>query len=344
MPIDLTTGVPGSGKTLYTVAKVLQDYLASPVKNGDELVQRRLMVGGIPELLLPHEPIGVPTFDPEAPAKSDAPTLADRRPGDPPLDVERRADNWWLWCMPGDVIVVDECQRLFRPMPAGRKLPPWIAALETHRHYGVDFVLITQHPQLLHVNVRNLVGRHRHVRRMFGRAFTVIYEWDHCTSPDRTKNAVKTPWRYDTKAFGLYKSAELHTKHRHKLGVAFVVTLLVIPTAAFAWWYAIDRQQGALKPPAAKTAAAPAPGASSPRVAPAVAVVPPPALLPQQVISGGYCTASGCVCYSMAGYRHAVSSDGCRRWLANPPIDYWQTQAPRIEREADQPRTEDPST
>lgn len=378
MPIELTTGVPGSGKTLYTVAKVLQDYLASPVKHGDQTIPRRLMVGGIPDLLLPHDLVEVDAV--AADEFDDMWCEVRRLPGEPPLtsvvlveyvedrrtlrryrapadvgalnvldtvDVVCRAINWWVWCLPGDVICLDECQRVFRPMPAGRKIPQYIAKLETHRHYGVDFVLITQHPQLLHVNVRNLIGRHRHVRRMFGRAFTVIYEWDHCTSPDRTKNATKTPWRHDRKAFGLYKSAELHTKHRHKLGYALVALFAVIPAAAAAWWYAMDRQKAAtasFTASAAPSTAASQPHRASPQptaLATPVAVKPP---APQLQIAGGYCVGEVCVCYSAAGFRHAVTSDGCRRWLDNPPIDYWQLPAPRIEPEPTPAATTEPTT
>jgi len=210
MALYLTTGVPGAGKTLYTVAKALPAIQAQEFEYQGSKMQRRLMVGGIPNLLLEHELIDVPVVDVET--YKDEWSSMRRDPGDAPLDVPNRADNWWLWCKPGDVIVVDECQRLFRPMAAGRKIPAFIAKLETHRHYGVDFVLITQHPQLLHTNVRNLIGRHQHVRRMFGGGGTVIYEWDHCTHPDKTKTAAVTYWRHDKKAFGLYKSAEVHTK------------------------------------------------------------------------------------------------------------------------------------
>lgn len=134
--------------------------------------------------------------------------------------------------MPGDLIVVDECQRLFRPVPFGRKVPGFIAKLETHGHYGVDFLLITQHPQLLHSNVRNLIGRHQHVRRIRGGHSAIIYEWDHCTHPDKTKSAEVSYWRYDKKAFALYKSAEAHTKPvvgkpLALYGIAAMITVLV---------------------------------------------------------------------------------------------------------------------
>lgn len=229
MPIHLTTGVPGAGKTLYTVAKVLRPMVGETLEYQGKHVPRRLMIGGIPDLLLEHEPIDVQTIDPES--YRDEWSTMKRDPGEPALDVPHRADNWWLWCQPGDLIVIDECQRLFRPFASGRKIPGFIAKLETHRHYGVDFVLITQHPQLLHTNVRNLVGRHQHVRRMFGGKGTIIYEWDHCTHPDKIKTAGVTYWRHDKSAFGLYKSAEVHTKP--KTGAVWPIYVLGLAVLAF---------------------------------------------------------------------------------------------------------------
>jgi len=346
MPIGLTTGVPGAGKSLYTVSEVLPGYLKQTI-DGDK--PRRLMIGGIPELLLAHEPITVPSVDPETYRDPWADHV--REPGDPALDVERRGDNWWLWCEPGDVIVIDECQRLFRPMAAGRKLPQYIARLERHRHYGVDLELITQHPQLLHVNVRNLVGQHRHVRRLFGRGAAIVYEWDHCTSPDRVKNAVKKPWFHNKKAFGLYKSAELHTKHRHPLGFVMWALFALIPATGYAVWSAFDAN-------AAQREAAASLGASSashksatpgPRVASSALAAPveapePERRAPQLDVAGGYCAGERCVCWARSGFRHSLGSAACKAWLSAPPVEYWQTQAPRIQSDAPGAAASEPST
>jgi zona occludens toxin (predicted ATPase) len=122
--------------------------------------------------------------------------------------------------MPGDVIVVDECQRAFRPFASGRRIPKFIEKLETARHYGVQFVYITQGPALIHKNVRDLVGPHEHVRRVFGTSQTFVYQWDHCTHPDKIKTATRRSWRHKKAAFGLYKSAEVHTKFRTSMPLA----------------------------------------------------------------------------------------------------------------------------
>src|SRR5204862_5682282 len=97
---------------------------------------------------------------------------------------------------------------------------------------------ITQHPQLLHLNVRNLVGRHLHVRRLFAGMQTIVYEWDHCTHPDRVKNATATPWRHKSAAYGLYKSAEVHTKGKSTIPFPIFVLGAAIVALPLTFWYA----------------------------------------------------------------------------------------------------------
>lgn len=289
--IDLVTGVPGAGKTLYTVSKLVAPMVGRTIEHEGKTVPRRLMIGGIRDLLLPHELVYVPEVNPES--YRDEWTDVDREPGEPAvlfthwLSIERdgraarireacgadtigaeplpiRADNWWLWAEPGDVIVIDECQRCFRPMSSGRRVPGYVARLERHRHYGIDFIVITQHPQLLHTNVRNLVGRHRHVRRLFGRSQTLVYEWDHCSNPDRYKNATTTRWPHDKNAFKLYKSAEVHTKHSHTLPLPLLVGLAAIVALPVTGWYAYQRvkEGGEAKLSGQRAASAPSSSAS----------------------------------------------------------------------------------
>lgn len=337
----LVTGVPGAGKTLYAVARIIKPMVGARVKLDDgREVQRRICVAGIRDLLLEHEPIDVPQWDPEAGRLNSggrqwAPDTEERKPGEPPHDCERRADNWWRWCEPGDLIVVDECQRLFRPMAAGRKLPMFITMLETHRHFGVDFLFITQHPQLLHANVRNLIGHHNHVRRMFGGATTVIYEWDHCTSPDRIKAASTTYWRHAKAAYGLYKSAEVHTKSKHRLPLpVYVLGAMLIVLPALGWTMyqrAQDRYGSGAKAAAAKPASAPAKGTGvgarderTPLAPPAVApVASAPAAAASAPVRWAGCIAMArrCECIDADGYSREVDLAWCERNARRGGVD-----------------------
>lgn len=306
MSMELTTGVPGAGKTLYTVAEVLKPLTKATIEIDGRSVKRRLCIAGIPDLLLPHELVEAKQIPPEGYADPYGDIV--RRPGYPvvthvqqrgerfvacaedddgALPLPRSVENWWLWVEPGDVVVIDECQTVFRPMPAGRRAPAFIRHLETHRHYGIDFVLITQHPQLIHSAVRALIGQHRHVRRLFGRRGALIYEWDHCSPPDRVKTASTRPWMYKKAAFGLYKSAQLHTKQRWGTSWPLVLGLCAFLALPFLWWRAISG-----------TANKGADLAASPAASAAVVGVAPPAASTAPAAGRGHAQAAAAVSVS----------------------------------------------
>lgn len=120
---------------------------------------RTIYVNGIPDLKIDHQELEDPTK--------------------------------WIDDVPdGSIIVIDEVQRIWRPRGPGQKVPPDIAALETHRHRGIDFYIVTQGPRLVDTNVRALVGRHVHLRDLgfLGRWW---YEWPECADNCSTgwKNA-----------------------------------------------------------------------------------------------------------------------------------------------------------
>lgn len=320
MPNHLITGVPGAGKTLYAISRVVKPLVGTVIDGpAGTKVCRRIMVGGVRDLLIEHEPIDVPTFEPDTgklvfAGKEFQPETDDRRPGEPPHDCERRADNWWRWCEPGDVIVIDECQRLFRPMPSGRKLPKFITMLETHRHYGVDFVFITQHPQLLHSNVRNLINLHNDVRRVFGSHQTIVYEWDRCSSPDKIKTAASKLWRHDKKAYSLYKSAEVHTKQKHKLPVAIyvlVLCLVAVPASLYAAKERIWRDRvGQAQETTTAATASPASGAVAASFAPSKPDAAASAAVPASAASEEVVVVKFAGCISMPGKCECIDVGG----------------------------------
>lgn len=264
---SLVTGLNGAGKTLFVVATKLREVGEQTIEYRGETVKRRIVQGGINGLLIEHELMYVPKLeiDPE--------TFVDewkghvREPGEPPVaDVPCEVFNWWLWCKPGDLIVVDECQRVFRPMPSGRRVPMYISKLETARHYGVEFLYLTQHPQLLHQNVRRLVGPHEDVRRIFGSSRVMIHQWDRVSDPGRIKQATSRPWKHDKSAYGLYRSAELHYKFNQRLPMAVWALLLGVVMLGVLGWMAFGRGTKMFHPGPAAPASAPAvpvPGAEA---------------------------------------------------------------------------------
>lgn len=207
--LTMITGTPGAGKSLYTVWEIARKVPGSFLEVDGEQRPRRLL-SNIKNLLLDHEVIG----------------------GD-------QLNTWHTWARPGDVIIFDEVQEVWRPRAMGVRVPDCIAALETHRHLGVDIYLVTQHPLLVDPNIRRLVNQHLHLRRVT-RRMAMVYEWDHCSNISAMKSAIQSRlWYHPKAAYGLYKSAQAHTKPTQRLprvvwfGVAaLLAAAVVVPNAA----------------------------------------------------------------------------------------------------------------
>ena len=215
MSCELITGSPGAGKTTYAVATRIVDEAARVIEIDGEKVQRRIVCAGVRGLVMEHERLPhILTGDKSAQSDIDRwnecngsgePVHA-RLPGDPPVDCVPMVQNWWLWCKPGDFIVVDEVQFLAARGMMGRKPPYWIQALEIHRHYGVDFLFITQHPGLVDSVIKALVNPHRHVRCVMGSSVCTVYTWDHASNPERFNLANKSVFVRRAKHYKLFHS------------------------------------------------------------------------------------------------------------------------------------------
>lgn len=124
----------------------------------------------------------------------------------------------WMDCPAGSIILIDEGQRIFEPAGPGQRMPPHLSEMNTIRHRGLLLVITTQHPHLLHMNVRKLCQRHFHVVRKFGWDRADVYHWGMCADVG-TRNALITSckqasrivWTYPKEVYGWYKSSELHT-------------------------------------------------------------------------------------------------------------------------------------
>jgi zona occludens toxin len=213
----------------------------------------------------------------------------------------------------------------------GTKPPAEIAALETHRHRGVDFVLITQHPMLIDQNVRRLIGRHEHVRRIFGMQRALVYQWDGCQSDvSRLGSGTRTIFTYPKKAFELYKSSELHTKPQFKIPAFFLFPLVVVGLAIVAGPTAYSALKGAATGkglPGEKAAARPLPDVTtaagkagedrgSAAAAPALpAAVVEKAHMPNVGAEFMGCIAMGnrCSCFDLSGRLVEVEAEACKK-------------------------------
>lgn len=200
--ISLITGLPGAGKTSLMVHMLM---------TRKDLHNRPLFVDGIPDLKVPHE---------TCPEGNDMTT-------------------WHQWAPSGSILVIDEAQRVFRPRPSGSKVPDYIQALETHRHKGIDIFIMTQHPRLIDVNLRSLIGEHRHISKTLIGLRRVMY-WQRCANPEAKRDVAEgkasifTPKR---KAFGMYKSAEQHTKIGGSLSLGVYVVPFIIASVIAGIWF-----------------------------------------------------------------------------------------------------------
>lgn len=202
--IYLITGLPGNGKTLYTI-----DY----VRKFAEKEKRPVYYSGIPDL---SESLGWQEFE--------------------------NPDEWHTLPQ-GSIIVIDECQRTFKPLPRSGNIPPCFSELETHRHHGFDIFLITQHPHLIDTRVRRLCGIHRHIIRAFGTHKAMIHEWSevHADCEKNRTTSNKTVYFFPRDVFSLYKSAEIHTHKVHMPKIVYYVFICVVVIVLCFWmifrWY-----------------------------------------------------------------------------------------------------------
>lgn len=322
--ITVITGTPGAGKTLYTIEKLLLPQVGKTIKgrdeHGNEVQHERKVYTNINGLQIEHE-------------------LIDGG------DTEGLRD-WQKWAKPGSLIVFDEVQKVWPPRPNGSKIPEDVQALDTHRHLGVDFILITQNVLNVDRHIHALGGRHLHVRRVANMPLATVYEWDHISRGLLYSKAIsKAPWKYSKKVFKLYKSSELHTKQPRRIPGLVWFILFGLAAMAVLTPQVFERIGGRLsgKPVVSNekpAAVSGAPGAAPSPAQPAQAVVP--AFVDERIdfmprlsdrpwtapaydqlrvvvrmpsVDGAMCSAKhGCVCFN-EGERLDMSSDACRDWL-----------------------------
>lgn len=202
--LNIVTGLPGAGKTLYTLSKLVPEYRG-----------RDIYVYGIPAI--DHDHFG--SQDLQDPEK-------------------------WYELPEGAVIVIDEAQKIFPLRRPGSMVPQKCSEFETHRHKGYDIVLLTQDATTLDVHIRKLAGKHIHVHRLFGGMTATIYEYANFEAKPTDRNIRKTAlstktWKYDKNVFGKYKSADLHTVKRKiptKLIMLPILALAVLAAGVFAFY------------------------------------------------------------------------------------------------------------
>jgi len=280
---------------------------------------RPVFVDGIPELTIAHEVAGP-------------------------------VDEWHKWAPEGALIIVDEVQRIWRPRSPGAKVPEAVAQLETHRHRGIDFWLISQHPNLLDGNVRRLISRHIHLVVTWAGRYQ--YEWPEVNPSPDTKRAaaVKRPYKLPAKVFDNYKSASVHTKIKKRVPLALYGLALAVCLAVVVGWRVYTRVDEVMHPelagsvaeasdavPAARSVGGTASGddpinfaarvAGRPETAPAYDQLRQVKAFPR-VAGCALSVSRGCQCYTQQATRYEVPEAVCREIVEGNVFDPYADPAP----------------
>ncbi len=336
MPINLVTGQPRNGKSLWTIwhvraiakkEKRTVYYNIGLYDKGPDVGKHKLIK--IPGWVLLDEP------------------------------------EMWPSVPDNAIVVIDEAQRSFRPRHTTKAVPEHVEKLETHGHRGLDLYIITQHPGLIEGNVLRLVQTHRHVKRLWGAHAATVHEWEDVNkNPDQSRaGSIPTTWRYPKDVFDVYESASVHTvKVRPPLRLFILIALLFIAPGLIA--YAIFRPRGVK--PATETqvlsttkggATQPAkPGqgapitplqymeAQTPRVAGLAYTAPvyDQLTVPQVAPFPAGCaeTANKCTCYTEQGTRLDVPKSICVDIVERGYFQFWKQpkSATETSHKADKPK------
>jgi len=300
--LTLITGSVGSGKSALIAKLVHSDYKARPV----------IYTHGI-SWAAPVQP-NIKLVRCSSLTCLSCPSL-------PPGDYPAAAD-WMNYLVPGSVFVFDEAHHVW-PQRKKEEAPPSVVRLRESRHLGVDFVIATQAPMFLDIDVRRLVNSHIHlVRAGLGRLRKTWSEYQ--DEPVKTPCGDVVPYLIDKSYFQKYLSADFHTDAkppvalRYKLA-AFAIFALFSLVAVQAYRFngfggseSGEAVVGAVAQPAATAPFSNVP--VSPSSSPAftftpVAVTTQPKQAP--IIAACLSTPDRCTCYSAAGQKIPVDLFVC---------------------------------
>lgn len=136
----------------------------------------------------------------------------------------------------GTIFLIDECHNDLPLRPSSSAPPDAVKMLAEHRRRGMDFYLVTQHPQNIDSFVRRLIGSpgwHRHLKRTFGADLVSVLEWSavnpNCEKAGAGKSGTVSMQPFPKEVYGWYKSASLHTgKTRVPMKVYALVLFAVL--------------------------------------------------------------------------------------------------------------------
>lgn len=216
MPVECQTGLPGEGKTLVTLDRLIKEYDQDLKKNKDD-----------PDHII--RPVYYYNVDLSEYGRE---KLKDWHP------LTEEQVKLWYELPIGSKILIDECQTIFRPLPQGKEKPLYYTKLETHRHRGYDLFLITQSIKLIDMSVRELVTYHGYIERRFNTSQCTLWvgkRWQAETALKKDPRADQRPYKHNKKVFEYYSSAQMHTiKTKIPLKLKILIPLVIL-TLAFGY-------------------------------------------------------------------------------------------------------------
>lgn len=274
--------------------------------------------------------------------------------------------NWQNELPTNAILIVDECQRIWPVRPPSKPVPESCTAMETHRHQGVDIILITQHPGLIDSHIRKLVNEHFHYSRPFGMPFAVEYHsGSGVVSPDSRSElgqCTQSKRTLPKRVWPLYKSAEVHTHKAKVPKVIYVIVIAALLAVYFLWKFLSTFGQGSQVQQEAYQDASGTPYASqtahaanslknnkhddmswSELLTPEVPGIPFTAPLYREEatkvasvprVAGCMVISEKCTCYTQQGTKIPEMPDQvCRQYLSNPAFNHMRADSAEPERQ-----------
>lgn len=155
------------------------------------------------------------------------------------LDAKENVD--WRRAPDGSIIVIDEIQLVEPFKQTKNKDEPIIQDLTIHRHRGFDFYFITQSANLLHVQIKDLIGLHWHITVPWGWVSKVYQYGSYRQNPNAVsiKMAAERKFNFSPpdRLFKLYKSTTINThKKRIPYRALILFTLVIVFAIGMFFW------------------------------------------------------------------------------------------------------------
>jgi hypothetical protein len=137
----------------------------------------------------------------------------------------------WRLAPDGSVIAIDEVQLVEPFKQVKNKEEPIIQNLTVHRHRGFDIYFITQSANLLHVQLKDLIGLHWHITVPWGWVSKVYQYGSYSQNPNAVSIKMSAEKKFSfsppDRIFKLYKSTTINT-HQKRIPYKAIVTILSV--------------------------------------------------------------------------------------------------------------------